>query len=236
MVSARFDAVSAQGASLHLMLTGVLTCGNQTSLSGVNLTTGSGYVIARRIMNDPTRCTASAQSALGRTPKDRLLVRVTWSAEPVKLYSSSFSYTAYPKLLRAGGTYDVTPTRIELPPGAGYVRLRADFRFTSCTVSSGSRENGSPELCQGSDVALSGTKFRIRVIVQYGAPGRACHISTVSDRVIVVDKWLHHGQAYYAANIPDGCSSTVRAKMRVQVLSGAALVANSQGTATDLYR
>jgi len=157
-------------------------------------------------------------------------VPIAWSA-------TAYRGTAYPTLIPAGGSYDAVPLSARFPTGAGYVKVRADFRSTACTVEGGSRENGSPLLCSAAYQNLNGTSFRLRVEARYvSTDGTVCGRLVLSERKIYVDKWLHHSQTYWSGILPRGCSSSVRVKIRIDQVNGAALVANSGGTALDLYR
>lgn len=236
LVSARLTARVLPGGNPHLMLAGVLTCGGQTAVAGINLTTGAGWVLPRHIMTDPTNCVAYAQSALGRTSLDVLRVTVTWSAQPVMWSRTAYRGTAWPTLVNPGKAYDAVPLVAQFPAAAGYVKVRADFRSTACSGGGGSRENGSPYLCTPANVNLWGTQFRLRLIAAYGRAGHTCATTVLSTRTIRVDRWLHHAQSYGTGLIPRGCSSTVRVKLRVDRVIGAPLVVNSTGTVIDLLR
>lgn len=240
LVSASVQAESAPGARPHLMLAAILTCGGQSTLAGINITAGRGSVVPRRIFSDARSCRVHVQSSLGRTDADRLLIKVVWSSRPVRWGAEQYVPGAHPTLLRPGHRRDAVPVAFDVPPGAGYVNVTGDAKLTACTVEGGSRENGSDNLCIGR-VNPAGTRVRVELIGQQLArAGGYCQSRLLSTRTVFIDKWLHHAQVYQGGRLvlsrATGCSSTVRAKLRVSVLSGSDLVVHRQGTLTSVFR
>ena len=239
-VTATVYARSAPGANEHLMLAAILTCGAQSTLTGVNITAGRGSVSPRRIFSDARSCRVDVQSALGKTAADRLLIDVSWSSEPVRWGAEGYVPDAQPTLLRPSRRYDAVPVTLNVPGQAGYVKIRGDARLTACTTSGGSRENGSEYLCLGR-VNTAGTRVRVELIVQQFARGGGyCRSRVLSSKTLFIDKWLHHADTYQSGRFTlsraGGCVPTVRVKLRVTVLSGADLVVHRQGTLTSIFR
>jgi len=240
-VTATVSARSAPGASKHLMLAAILTCGAQSTLTGVNIVAGRGSVAPRRIFSDARSCRVDVQSALGKTAADRLLIDVSWSSEPVRWGAEGYVPDAQPTLLRPGRRYDAVPVTFNVPAQAGYVKIKGDARLTACTTTGGSRENGSENLCLGR-VNTAGTRVRVDLIVQQFARsgGGYCQSRVLSSKTFFIDKWLHHADAHQAGTFTlsraRGCLPTVRVKLRVNVLSGADLVVHRQGTLTSIFR
>ena len=239
-VTATVSARSAPGASEHLMLAAILTCGAQSTLTGVNIVAGRGSVAPRRIFSDARSCRVDVQSALGKTAADRLLIDVSWSSEPVQWGAEGYVPDAQPTLLRPGRRYDAVPVTFNVPAQAGYVKIKGDARLTACTTTGGSRENGGENLCLGR-VNTAGTRVRVELIVQQFARGGGyCQSRVLSSKTFFIDKWLHHADAHQAGTFTlsraRGCLPTVRVKLRVNVLSGADLVVHRQGTLTSIFR
>jgi hypothetical protein len=239
-VTAIVYARSAPGASEHLMLAAILTCGAQSTLSGVNITAGQGWVSPRRIFSDARSCRVDVQSALGKTAADRLLIDVSWSSEPVQWGAEGYVPDAQPTLLGPSQRHDAVPVTLKVPGQAGHVKIRGDARLTACTTWGGSRENGSENLCLGR-VNTAGTRVRVELIVQQFAQGGGyCQSRVLSGKTIFIDKWLHHAEVYQAGTFTlsraSGCLPTVRVKLRVIVLSGADLVVHRHGTLTSIFR
>jgi len=239
-VTATVYARSAPGANEHLMLAAILTCGDQSTLAGVNITAGRGSVVPRRIFSDARSCRVDVQSALGKKAADQLLIDVSWSSEPVRWGAEGIVSDAYPTLLRPSGRFDAVPVTVAVPGSAGYVKIIGDARLTACTTESGSRENGSDDLCLAR-VNPAGARARVELIVQQFARGGGyCQSRVLSGKTVFIDKWLHHAEVYqrgtFTLSRARDCVPTVRVKLRVSALSGADLVVHRQGTLTSVYR
>jgi hypothetical protein len=251
-VAATITARHAAGSSGRpLLLTATLTCAGESIQATTNVLT-TAVLTARRVMRDATGCTVQARAAVDHpAPGDTLRVTATIAAAPVGRAAVGYAPDSRPTLMRPGQRADAAPAALAGPvragpagagpAGAGPVTVTGDLKVTTCTSVGGSRENGSPYLCAAARVRPGGSTLRVSLVVQQIATGGGyCAVRTIASRTVRVDRRTHHAMVAqsgsYTPSTARGCASGVRAKLYVQVLSGADVVIHRRATIVNVFR
>jgi hypothetical protein len=220
---------SRRGSKMLLILT--LRCGTEVLRNSQNVARGTTATLTPRLLvPDARACSLWAQSvALGGPPDEELLVSGVLRAGPEVIGGRGYSPGGQPVRITAGEALEVVPVMWTVPDGVRLLAVVGDVKTTTCTVVGGSRENGSPYLCEH-HVDPAGSSIRVSVEVEY--PGSLCPVLPVAVRDVFVDPVRHHVMTYQAGVVPvlRLCGSTVRVAVVVQALSGSDLVVHAQGT------
>ena len=222
------------------MLSVDLVCGDERVQAAVNVVT-SATLAPRRIMRDATDCRVIATSArTDATAGDGVQVSTRLTAEAITWGATGYRPHGWPDLVRTGGRFDAVPTTFAVPAHVSRLHVTGDTKVTTCTSVGGSRENGSPYLCEKARLKREGSKVSVSVVVhQLGPDGEICAQRTVSRRTAQIAPKAHHDmisqQASYALSPSSNCTRNVRIKQYVKVLGGADIVVHRRGTMTNVY-
>jgi hypothetical protein len=219
------------GSKMLLVVT--LRCGTEGIRDNQNVGRGTTVTLTPRLLvPDARTCTLWAQSVdLGESPDEELVVTGVLRASPEVAGARGYRPGDPPVRIAAGQAVEVAPVTWAVPDGAPVLAVFGDVKTTTCTIVGGSRENGSPYLCEG-HVDPTGSYIRVSVVVEY--PGSSCPVMPLSTQNVFVDPLRHHVMTYQEAIHPllRTCGSTVRVTVVVQVLFGSDLVVHAQGTTT----
>jgi hypothetical protein len=222
---------SLRGSKMLLVLT--LRCGADGIRNTQNVARGTAVTMTPRLLvRDARTCSLSAQSVdLGESPDEELVVSGELRAGPEVAGERGYSPGDQPVRITVGQAAEVVPVTWTVPGGAPLVAVVGDVKTTTCTIVGGSRENGSPYLCEG-HVDPTGSFLRVSVEVRF--PDGSCPVIPVAVRDVFVDPVRHHVMTYQdgVLPVPRDCGQTVRAVVVVQVLSGSDVVVHAQGTTT----
>jgi hypothetical protein len=154
--------------------------------------------------------------------------------------ATAYTPTVPPNRIVAGQSYDYLPAEWTVPARVKTITVTGDQKVTACTSVGGSRDNGSPYLCDG-HVNPVGSTARLQVWVQQRStkPGAFCLSKIVRSVDVKIIPQIHHYMSYkyapYTLSTSRGCSRTVRVKVRSTVLSGSDLVLHRPGSATTAF-
>jgi hypothetical protein len=236
-ISARHAATSTRRPT---MLSVKLVCGNEAVQATTNIV--SGAVLApRRLMQDPTDCRVIANSAVYQAvPGDGLAVTSRLTSQRVRWGAVGYKPDGWPSLVRAGHAYDAVPVTLTVPARISRVQITGDMKVTTCTSVGGSRENGSPYLCNKRRLNPKGSTVIVRMVVtQKRTDGTACVQRTLSSRTVHVDFKAHHAmiaqQGSYVLSRAAGCTRQVKVKLYTKAVSGADVIVHRRGTITNIY-
>ncbi|MCW2568724.1 MAG: hypothetical protein JWN54_2821 [Mycobacterium sp.] len=222
---------SLRGSKMLLVLT--LGCGADGIRNTQNVARGTAVTMTPRLLTGDARtCSLWAQSVdLGGSPDQELVVSGELRAGPEVAGARGYSPGDQPVRITAGQAVEVVPVTWTVPAGAPLVAVVGDVKTTTCTIVGGSRENGSPYLCEG-HVDPTGSFLRVSVMV--GFPESSCPVVPVAVRDVFVDPVRHHVMTYQDGVLPvlRHCGPTVRVAVVVRVLSGSDVVVHAQGTTT----
>jgi hypothetical protein len=214
-----------------MLLILTLQCGTEVLRNTQNVARDTAVTLTPRLLvPDARTCSLWAQSvALGGPPDEELVVSGVLRASPEVVGARGYGPRGQPVRITAGETVEVVPVTWTVPDGVLMLAVVGDLKTTTCTIVGGSRENGSPYLCEH-HVDPTGSYIRVSVEVDY--PGSPCPVLPVAVRDVFVDPVRHHVMTYQAGVLPllRGCGSTVRVRVVVQALSGSDLVVHAQGT------
>lgn len=240
-VSASVSAVHASGSTRRATMLSVrLVCGTESVQATTNVVS-SVLLTPRRLMADPADCRVIANSAVNDpTQGDGLRVTASIVATGVAWGAVGHRPDGWPEVLRRGAAYDAVPVTTTVPEPAGSVRVVGDIKVTTCKSVGGSRENGSPYLCDPARLNPAGTRVRVSLVAaQLRAGGGYCSVRTVSTRTVHVDAKVHHAMVAQAGTYTlarsSACTREVTVKVYVRVLSGADLLVHRRGSITNVY-
>jgi hypothetical protein len=223
-----------------MMLSVLLICGAESVQATTNVLT-EVVLTPRRLMTDPADCRVIANSAVGRAgADDGLDVTATISAAPAAWGAVGYRPDDWPKVLRPGARHDVVPVTAAVPAGSATVRLAGDIKVTTCTSVGGSRENGSPYLCDPDRVRRGGSALYVALVAaQRAVGGGYCAVRTVASRTVHVDAKTHHAMVAqsgtYRLSGAGKCTRDVTVKVYTRILGGADVVVHRKGSITTVY-
>jgi hypothetical protein len=225
---------SLRGSKMLLILT--LDCGTERIRDAQNVARGTTVTLTpRSLVPDAQTCSLWGQSvALGQPPDEELVVSGVLGASPEVVGVRGYAPRGRPVRISAGQAVEVVPVTWTVPDRAWVLAVVGDVKTTTCTIVGGSRENGSPYLCEGH---VDPTGSFMRVSVQMAYPGSSCPVVPVAVQDVFVDPVRHHVMTYQHRLLPvrRDCGSTVRVSVVVQVLAGSDLVVHAQGTTSAVF-
>jgi hypothetical protein len=222
---------AARGAAFALRL----TCGDVQMGAIQNTPSGSTLSLhPRMLVEGADSCTLYGAKAM---PADQSgSIR---TSGPVG-GSMGYTPTVQPNRIVAGQSYDYLPTEWDVPVGVTQVTITGDQKVTTCTSVGGSRDNGSPYLCEG-HVNPVGSTVRLQVWVQQRSTtaGGFCVSQVARSADVKITAQTHHFMsykyAYFTLSADASCTRSVRVKVRATVLSGSDLVLHRPGSATTVF-
>jgi hypothetical protein len=241
MVVARVSARrAATSTGRPTMLSVKLVCGNEAVQATTNIVSAA-VLTPRRLMQDPSDCRVIANSATYQAvPGDGLTVSTQLTSQPVAWSAVGYRPDDWPSLIRTGQRYDAVPVTAAVPTTISKLQITGDIKVTTCTSVGGSRENGSPYLCNKGRLNPKGSTVAVSLVVtQKRTDGSVCIQRTLSTRTVHVDFTAHHAmitqQGSYVLSRAAGCSRQVKVKLYTKAVSGADVVVHRRGTITSMY-
>jgi hypothetical protein len=240
-VSAAVTAGHATGSTRRAtMLSVKLVCGSESVQATTNVLT-TVVLTPRRLMTDPADCRVIANSAVNdATAGDGLRVTTTITAAGVGWGRVGYRPDGWPAVLEPGEAYDAVPVTTTVPAGVRSARVVGDVKVTTCTSVGGSRENGSPYLCDPARLDRGGTRLKATLVAaQRRKGGGYCVVKAVSARTVHVGAKVHHAMiaqaGTYTLSRSSTCTREVMVKVYVRVLGGADVLVHRRGTITNVY-
>ncbi len=240
-VSAAVTAGHATGSTRRAtMLSVKLVCGSESVQATTNVLT-TVVLTPRRLMTDPADCRVIANSAVNdATAGDGLRVTTTITAAGVGWGRVGYRPDGWPAVLEPGEAYDAVPVTTTVPAGVRSARVVGDVKVTTCTSVGGSRENGSPYLCDPDRVRRGGSALYVALVAaQRAVGGGYCAVRTVASRTVHVDAKTHHAMVAqsgtYRLSGAGKCTRDVTVKVYTRILGGADVVVHRKGSITTVY-
>jgi hypothetical protein len=223
------------------MLSVELMCGSEGVQATTNVVT-TVTLMPRRVVNDATDCRVVATSAVNQaTAGDGVRINTQLTSESVTWGAVGHEPDGWPDMVPTGQRFDAIPLTVTVPAGVSKLKVTGDMKVTTCTSVGGSRENGSPYLCNPGRLNRKGSEVSVSLVAeQLRADGSICALRTLSSRRTHITPKAHHAvisqNTSYVMSLTNGCSGELRIMQRARVISGADIVVHRRGTITNLYR
>lgn len=209
------------------------TCDGRDIGATQNVPKGGTLTMRPRLLLDARRCTLYG--------RPEMPARQSGSIRSSGVVAGAMGYTptVWPNVITPGRSYDYLPAEWAVPARVRTVTVTGDQKATACTSWGGSRDNGSPYMCEGR-VNPVGSLVRFQVWAQQrNVSGGFCVTRVVSSRDVRITPAVHHYMSYkqgtFTLSTAKGCTRSVRVKVRATLLSGSDLVLHRPGSATTVF-